>query len=99
MILLNRTLWILLFAQIVLCVLSAGYSPAFLVAGALMIAAPVSFLRSMPAQGIMFLLLPCIAGLLLFQGLILSPVFLAWLVLIVAASATCWNRGPARVLH
>jgi hypothetical protein len=96
MIVLNRSLSILLFAQIALCVLSAGFSPAVLGAFALMIAAPISFLRSMLAHGVAFLLLPCVAGVLLFQGLVLSPVFLGWLVLIVVASAICWNRGPAK---
>jgi hypothetical protein len=96
MIALNRTLWILLFVQIVLSVLSAGFSPAILGAIALMIAAPVSFLRSMPALGIAFLLLPGIAGAVLFQGLIFSPVFLGWLVLLIVASAICWNRGQPK---
>jgi hypothetical protein len=96
MIVLNRTLWILLIVQIVLCVLSAGFSPAILGAIALMLAAPVSFLRSMPAHGIAFLLLPGIAGMVLFQGLIVSPAFLGWLVLIIIASAICWNRGPSK---
>ena len=93
---LNRTLSILLLVQIAACVISAGFSPAVLIAFALMIAAPISFLRSMAAHGILFLLLPCVTGALLFQGLILSPVFLAWLVLIVVASAICWNRGPGK---
>jgi hypothetical protein len=90
---LNRTLSILLLAQIVLCVLSAGFSPAILIAFTLMLAAPISFLRSMAAHGTMFLLLPWVAGMLLFQGMIFSPVFLGWFALIIVASAICWNRG------
>jgi hypothetical protein len=90
---LKTTLSILLLAQAVLCVLAAGFSPAVLIAFLLMIAAPISFLRSMSAHGILFVLLPCVAGLLLFQGMIVSPVFLGWLVLITVASAICWNRG------
>jgi hypothetical protein len=77
--------------QIVLCVLSAGFSPAILAAFVLMIAAPLSFLRSMAIHGLMFLLAPCVAGVVLFQGMIVSPVFLGWFVLIVVASAICWN--------
>lgn len=96
MIVINRTLWVLLFVQLVLCLLSAGFSPAILGAIALMIAAPVSFLRSMPTLGIAFLLLPGIAGTVLFPGLISSPVFLGWLVLLIVASAISWNRGPPK---
>ena len=96
MIVLKRTLSILLLVQIVSCALSAGFSPAILIAFALMLAAPISFLRSMAAHGIAFLLLPCVTGVLLFRGVALSPVFLVWLALIVVASAICWNRGPGR---
>lgn len=93
---LNRTLSILLLVQIALCLLSLGFSPALLFACALMIAAPVSFLRSMAAHGIAFLLLPCIVGMLVLQQLVLTPVFLGWFVLIAVASAICWNRGPGK---
>jgi hypothetical protein len=92
-IVLNKTLSVLLVAQIVLCVLSAGFSPAILIVFVLMIAAPISFLRSMAAHGTMFLLLPWVAGMLLFQGMIISPVFLGWFALIIVASSICWNRG------
>ena len=90
---LSKVLSILLAAQIVICVLSLGFSPALLVAFALMVAAPVSFLKSMAAHGIAFLLVPCITGIVAFQALIASPVLLAWLAIIVVASAICWNRG------
>jgi hypothetical protein len=53
---LDRTLSILLFAQILACALSLGFTPAVLIAFALVILAPVSVLRSMSAHGIAFLL-------------------------------------------
>lgn len=93
---LSKSLSFLLAAQIVLCALSLGFTPAILAAFALMAAAPVSFLRSMAAHGIAFLLVPCITGIVAFQALVLSPVFLVWIVLIVVASLICWNRGPGK---
>jgi hypothetical protein len=92
----NRILTILLFVQIILCVLSGGFSPAVLFAFALMIAGPISFFRLMEIKGIMFVSLPVLTGVLLFQTLILSPVFLSWFVLVIVASAICWNRGVGR---
>jgi hypothetical protein len=85
-----------LLAQIALCVLSPGFTPAILLAMALMIVAPICFLRSMPAHGIAFVLLPWLVGLLILQGLVLSPVFLVWLVLVVITSGICWNRGSRK---
>jgi hypothetical protein len=41
----------------------------------------------------MFLLLPTVTGMLLFQRMIVSPVFLGWFAITVAASAICWNRS------
>jgi hypothetical protein len=93
---LNRTFSILLVVQVVFCVLSAGFSPAIWIAFTLTIAAPICFHRAMEARGFMFLLFPCLTGMLLFQGLILSPVFLGWIAVIAVASAICWNRGPGK---
>ena len=90
---LNRTLTALLLVQAVLCVISPGFSPAILIASLLMIAAPLACLRSMPKHGVLFLFVPCIAGIVLFQAIVLTPVFLVWFVLIAIASAICWSRG------
>ena len=89
----NVVLSVVVFAQLVLCVLSAGFSPTILGAFALMLAAPFSFIRSMEVHGVILLLLPVVAGILLFPGIILSPVFFVWFAIIVVASAVCWNRG------
>ena len=90
----KRSLSFLLIVQIALSVLSAGFSPAILLAFVLMIAAPISFLRSMSAHGATFVVFPSIAGLVLFPGMVVSPVFGVWFALILFASAICWNRAP-----
>lgn len=93
---LSRALSILLAAQIALCVLSLGFTPAVLVAFGLMVAAPFSFLKSMAAHGIAFVVVPLVTGIVAFQAIVFSPVFLVWLVIVVVASAICRNRGPGK---
>jgi hypothetical protein len=93
---LNRVLSILLLVQISLCVLSLGFTPAILLAFALMIAAPVSFLRSMAAHGVAFVLVPGIVGALVLEEGILTPVILGWFVLVIVASVICLSRASGK---